>query len=200
MSEKQNKNRRFAMLLGGLVVGMFGFGFAMVPLYDLFCQVTGIQSVQLRTEATLGSGKAGAIDQPVIDDRLITVKFDGTVNSALPWEFKPLTRKLRVRPGEVHKVKYLAHNLDKKPVSGQAIPSVVPWQATNFFNKIECFCFTRQTLQGGGRQEMPLVFSISPDLPEQINSLTLSYTFMNADISVSNRSAGGAEKPLHPNI
>jgi len=199
MSEQQNKNRRIALLLGGLVVGMFGFGFAMVPLYDLFCQVTGIQSVQIRTKAALDNRKSGA-NNPRVADRLITVKFDGTVNSALPWEFKPLIRKLKVRPGESHQVKYLAHNLDKKPVTGQAIPSVAPWQATEFFNKIECFCFARQTLQGGEKQEMPLVFTVSPDLPEQINSLTLSYTFMNLDVSMSNKATGGSEKPLHPNI
>ncbi len=176
MSEQRQPaaNRRTAIWLGLLVVAMFGFGFAMVPLYDLFCQVAGIQSVGNRTAA---SGERRRADTKV-GERFVTVKFDTTVNSELPWEFKPVVRKLRVQVGKTHQAMFSARNLTDSAITGQAIPSVVPWQATEYFHKVECFCFARQKLEAGATQKMPLSFSIAPDLPEGINSLTLSYTFM----------------------
>ncbi len=182
---RSRSNRRTALWLGTVVVGMFGFGFAMVPLYDLFCQVTGIQSLGIRTADT---GERRRVNAPV-KERYVTVKFDTTVNSKLPWEFKPKVRKLRVRVGQTHQAMFSARNLTDADITGQAIPSVVPWQATEFFHKVECFCFTRQKLQARASRDMPLRFSVSPDLPEGINSLTLSYTFM--------KSSGPEQKPVH---
>lgn len=164
------------MLLAGLALGMFGFGFAMVPLYGLLCQVTGIQSVEQRSAL----GKQGMSDAPadVVQDRWVTVKFDVTVHPELPWKLEPLVRKLRVRPGEMHLVQFVAENRSGQEITGQAIPSVAPWQATGFFSKMECFCFSQQTLAGNERKEMPLRFSVSPDLPADIGSLTLSYSVL----------------------
>ncbi len=122
-------------------------------------------------------------------ERFVTVKFDTTVNSELPWEFKPVVRKLRVQVGKTHQAMFSARNLTDTEITGQAIPSVVPWQATEYFHKIECFCFARQKLEAGATQKMPLSFSIAPDLPEGINSLTLSYTFM--------KHSGPELKPVH---
>ncbi len=173
------KNRRTLLLLSGLVLGMFGFGFAMVPLYNLFCQVTGLQSVQLRSSVG-DQGTRRAVLPQEASDRLVTVKFDASVHGELSWDFKPMQRKMRVQPGKTYQMQYLAKNRTGRTIVGQAIPSVVPWQATGYFHKLECFCFTQQTLKGGETQEMPLQFSISPDLPEGINSLTLSYTFMKS--------------------
>jgi cytochrome c oxidase assembly protein subunit 11 len=173
------KNRRTLLLLGGLTVGMFGFGFALVPLYGLLCQVTGIQSVEQRS--AFGGGDSAPVNASVAEDRWITVKFDGTVHPDLPWRFKPLERKVRVHPGAVTEVNFWAENRSSKTISGQALPSVAPWQANAFFSKMECFCFTQQTLAGGETKEMPLRFIVSPDLPQDISSLTLSYNFMRID-------------------
>ena len=175
-SATARKNRRTLMLLAGLAVGMFGFGFAMVPLYGLLCQVTGIQSVEQRS--ALGDQASTAAPREVDQDRWVTVKFDVTVHPELPWKIEPLVRKLRVRPGEMHLVNFIAENGSGQEITGQAIPSVAPWQATGFFSKMECFCFSRQTLAGNERKEMPLRFSVSPDLPADIGSLTLSYSVL----------------------
>ncbi len=177
----QARNRRTLLLLSALVIGMFGFGFAMVPLYNLFCQVTGLQSVDLRNRV----GDQGLIARedspPQVSERFVTVKFDASVHAELSWDFKPLQRKMRVQPGKTYQMEYVAKNRTSRTIVGQAIPSVVPWQATGYFHKLECFCFTRQTLKGGESQNMPLQFSVSPDLPEGINSLTLSYSFMKSE-------------------
>lgn len=169
------RKRRTLFLLTGLALGMFGFGFAMVPLYGLLCQVTGLQSVGQRTAIGTGAQIAAT---PVVQDRWVTVKFDTTINPNLPWRLDPMERKLRVRPGESYLVKFIAENRSGKKITGQAIPSIAPWQATGFFAKLECFCFNRQTLAGGEITEMPLRFSVSPDLPADINSLTLSYNVL----------------------
>ena len=175
-ADRENKKRRTLLLLAGLAIGMFGFGFAMVPLYGLLCQVTGVQSVEQRV--ALGEQAATSVPGEVDEDRWVTVKFDATVHPDLPWKIEPLKRKLRVRPGEMHLVQFVAENGSGAEITGQAIPSVAPWQATGFFSKMECFCFSQQTLAGNERKEMPLRFSVSPDLPADIGSLTLSYSVM----------------------
>jgi len=175
MSNVEGRNRRTLLLLVGLAIGMFGFGFALVPLYGLLCRVTGIQSVEQR--ATIGAGvQAAAVE--VVRDRWVTVKFDTTIHPDLPWTLEPMERKLRVRPGASYLVKFIAENHSGQEITGQAIPSIAPWQATGFFAKMECFCFNRQALAGNEITEMPLRFSVSPDLPADISSLTLSYNVM----------------------
>jgi len=183
--QKPRSNQRTALWLGVVVVGMFGFGFAMVPLYDLFCQVAGIQSIGSSTAGDSGRYRSTA----VAEERYVTVKFDTTVNSTLPWEFKPMVRKLKVRVGKTHQAMFSARNLTNTDITGQAIPSVAPWQATEYFHKVECFCFTRQKLEAGASLEMPLRFSVSPDLPEGLHSLPLSYTVM--------KHTGPEVKPVH---
>jgi cytochrome c oxidase assembly protein subunit 11 len=174
----QTKNRRTLVVLVGITLGMFGFGFALVPLYGLLCQVTGIQSVGQR--AALSSESVTPATGKVAD-RWVTVKFDATVHPDLPWAFKPLERKVRVHPGAAQVVTFIAENRSSKAITGQALPSVAPWQATAFFSKMECFCFRQQTLDGGEKKEMPLRFVVSPDLPEDIASLTLSYNFLRIE-------------------
>jgi cytochrome c oxidase assembly protein subunit 11 len=178
MSEPQTaspeRRRRHTRLLVLLAVGMFGFGFALVPLYGLLCDVSGIQRGGLGAAARPGGPSIAA----AVSDRVILVKFDGTVHPDLPWEFAPAQRSLEVRPGQTYQVHFVASNRSSRRVSGQAIPAVAPWQATAFFNKLECFCFRQQTLEGGERVEMPLRFTVSSDLPANINSLTLSYSLL----------------------
>ncbi len=177
-AQARNK-RRTVWLLSLLVLGMFAFGFALVPLYDLLCQVTGIQSVGIRS--VNDSGETTALPLRRQDDRLITIKFDTSVHPNLPWDFRPVDQNLRVHPGELYQVNFAAHNRSSDSITGQAIPSVVPWQASGFLNKLECFCFNQQTLAGGESVDMPLRFVISPDLPQEIRSLTLSYSLMKLE-------------------
>jgi cytochrome c oxidase assembly protein subunit 11 len=174
-SAGDTRQRRHTWLLGVLAAGMFGFGFALVPLYGLLCDITGIQQGGLGAVAKPGASTLAAVDA---GDRVVVVKFDATVHPELPWDVAPVQRRLEVRPGQTYEVQFVASNRSHRRVTGQAIPAVAPWQATDFFNKLECFCFRQQTLEGGERVEMPLRFTVSPDLPGNINSLTLSYSLL----------------------
>ena len=173
--ERQAANTRVVKRLGIAAVAMFGFGFALVPLYDVFCDITGINGKTGRVEIE------AALSQEVDKDRLVTVEFLSSVNSELPWEFKPMIRKIKVHPGEVTEVNYFARNKTDTMVAGQAIPSLAPGLAAKYFNKTECFCFTRQTLQANESKEMPLRFIVDPALPEEIRTVSLSYTFFPAE-------------------
>lgn len=175
MTEPAKRNRNTTLLLMGLAVVMFGFGFALVPLYGLFCQVTGTQSLSQRSE--IGRVLTSA-DGRIDENRWVTVKFDTTVHPDLPWEFKALTQQLRVHPGATYDVSFSARNRSSERVTGQAIPNIAPWQATPYFTKMECFCFNRQTLEGNQQADLPLRFSVATELPEEVRSLTLSYSFM----------------------
>ncbi|OMH30289.1 cytochrome c oxidase assembly protein [Motiliproteus sp. MSK22-1] len=184
MTDKENlqqKNRRTLVLLSGLVIGMFAFGFALVPLYNLICQVAGIQSVAVRSAAEPLVAPDTVIESGDTE-RLLTVKLDASVHPSLPWKIDlKQGSKLEVKTGKVYEVVFTALNRSNDPVSAQAIPSVTPWQANPYFNKLECFCFNQQTLAGGEQSEMPLRFVISPKLPKGINSITLSYSVMKIE-------------------
>ncbi len=159
-----------------IVAGMFGFGFAMVPLYDLLCSVTGLNG------STTGRIQDTSLYASKVDlNRTITVEFDSTNNAELPWEFYPMVKKMQVHPGEINEVSFFAKNNADKAIVAQAIPGITPWQATSHFKKTECFCFTQQTLQAGESREMKLKFIIDTDLPEDFNTITLSYTLMDTD-------------------
>jgi cytochrome c oxidase assembly protein subunit 11 len=173
--DRKQANQRVVKRLGIAALLMFGFGFAMVPLYDVFCDITGI------------NGKTGriaqeeALSQKVDKDRLVTVEFLATVHSDLPWEFRPMVRKIKVHPGEITEVNYYARNKTDKLVAGQAVPSLAPGLAAKYFNKTECFCFTRQALGPGEGKEMPLRFIVDPALPENVRTVSLSYTFYQTE-------------------
>ncbi|CAK0769056.1 cytochrome c oxidase assembly protein subunit 11 [Gammaproteobacteria bacterium] len=174
-TDRQARQRRTMWLLAVLAVGMFGLGFALVPLYGLFCSAIGIP----RNAETTSSGVIVGIP---VAPRWVTVKFDGAVQPNLPWDFQPPEpRTLNVRLGETYEVRFTAVNRSNRRVTGQAIPSIVPWQATNFFHKLECFCFQQQTLEGNQRVEMPLRFTVSPDLPKDIDAVMLMYNFMRIE-------------------
>ena len=177
MSENDCKeaNQRVVKRLGIAAVLMFGFGFALVPLYDVFCDITGINGKTGRIELE------EALSQQIDEDRLVTVEFLATVHSDLPWEFRPMVKRIKVHPGEVTEVNYFATNQTENLVAGQAVPSLAPGLAAKYFNKTECFCFTRQTLGPGESKEMPLRFVVDPELPENIRTVSLSYTFYQAE-------------------
>jgi cytochrome c oxidase assembly protein subunit 11 len=165
---------RISGKLAVFALAMFGFGYALIPLYDVICDVTGLNG-------KTGEITSEAVSELIVDyDRTVTVQFDTTVNSALPWQFKAVDKKLVVHPGEVMEAVFVAENISSAQVTGQAIPSVAPAQASLYFNKSECFCFTQQTLAAHEQKEMIVRFVVEVDLPEKISTLTLSYTFFVA--------------------
>jgi cytochrome c oxidase assembly protein subunit 11 len=186
----RDPNIRLALKLGATAVAMFGFGYALVPLYDVFCEITGL------------NGKTGVVDAAdarasVVDDsRLVTVEFDSNVNGALPWRFGPMQKNVQVHPGQITEVLYFAENTSDRPVVGQAVPSVAPTPASVYFNKTECFCFTQQTLAPGERRIMPVRFIVDPDMPGRYTTLTLSYTFFEAPAQAAG--AARTEAPRQP--
>lgn len=174
----KRKNRKVAMMFGAICIGMFGFAFALVPLYKLVCQVTGINSISTQGERTSSNDFADSVADK---NRTIKVEFDATINGQLPWEFTPSVRKMQVHPGDIMQMNFVVRNNSDQQVTTQAIPGITPWQATEYFNKVECFCFNTQTLEPGEEKEMGLKFVISPALPKEISTLTLSYTIMNTN-------------------
>jgi cytochrome c oxidase assembly protein subunit 11 len=177
-------NRRTGLKLGLVALGMFAFGYALVPLYDVICEVTGLNGKTGRAEATV----AATPDR----ERWVTVEFTGSSMSGLPWEFRPLQKTMRVHPGEVAVAYYEARNTADEPITGQAVPSVAPNRAAAHFKKIECFCFTRQDFKARESRQMPVRFVVSPGLPTDVHTLTLSYSFFNADQASAKRYGGGA--------
>jgi len=168
-------NRR---MLGKLVVvtaGMFGFGYAMVPLYKAICEATGINILALGEQTVPGVRASAPVNSQVDLTRTITVEFDA--NSRGPWDFKPAQRSLQVHPGEMTTVMYEFQNTQNRRMSAQAIASYAPQQAQAHFNKIECFCFNQYTLEPGEKKSWPVVFVIDPKLSRDVKTITLSYTF-----------------------
>ncbi len=191
-SQRSRANRRVVTRLAVVVLAMFGFGFALVPLYDVFCQVTGLNGKTGRIELEQ------ALSEKVDAERTVTVEFLATVNSELPWEFRPTVKKVKVHPGAVTEVKYYARNLTGNSITGQAVPSLAPGLAARYFNKTECFCFTQQTLGPREGRDMPLRFVVDPDLPAEVKTLSLSYTFYQAgNIAAGTNQQAGVLEELH---
>jgi cytochrome c oxidase assembly protein subunit 11 len=172
---KDANKRKLVAKLVLVVVAMFGFGYVMVPIYDVLCDIAGLNGKPENT--AVSAAKADTVE--VDTSRTITVEFLATVNSQLPWEFKPEVHKIHVHPGEIAKVSYYAKNLNDHAVVGQAIPSISPGLAAKHLHKTECFCFNEQVLQAGETREMPVVFFVDPKLPRKYSVVTLSYTFFN---------------------
>lgn len=174
----QSKNTKLVKKLVLIVIGMFGFGFALVPLYDVFCDITGLNG-KTNTEA------ASAENISVNKSRQLNVQFIAIKNKDMSWQFKPVEKTVTVYPGEVKLVNFYAKNESINDTVGQAVPSVSPGQAASYFNKIECFCFNRQPLKAGEETLMPLTFYIDEDLPHDIETLTLSYTMYDITDAVA---------------
>ncbi len=170
-------SKRSAVKLGVLAVLMFGFAFALVPLYDIFCDVTGINGKT--------SDVAAPHSQQIDFSRVVTVEFIAYTNPGLSWDFSPEVSKLTVHPGETYTINYLAINNEMFDAVGQAVPSVTPGLAAQYLNKVECFCFNRQPLEAGMQAKLPLIFYVDPKLPTDISTLTLSYTMFKAKETAS---------------
>ncbi len=184
--DRKRANRRLALILGGATLAMFGFGYALAPMYELMCKTFGLNGKTGRLDAQ------AAVAQPVDLSRTVTVEFTGLATSGLPWEFQPLTKKLELHPGETAEVKYLVHNLAKEQITGQAIPSVTPGESAPHFKKIECFCFTQQTLKPGEAREMPVRFYVDAGLDRDVHTITLAYSFFNTDKASAQKYSGEA--------
>lgn len=181
-----DNNKKTLKVCLTVVFIMAGFGFALVPLYDVICDITGL------------NGKTGVLAASEVVEQdinhTITVQFDGTVNSDLPWLFKPTQFSMEVVPGKLYSTEYMAQNISDVDVTGQAIPSVAPNEASLYFSKTECFCFTEQLLTAGEKKPMPLTFIVSSDIPKDIGVLTLSYTFFNKNrMTTAQQAEGNAE-------
>ncbi len=162
-----------------VAVAMFGFGFALVPFYQKICEVTGINNLLKPDEVT---------NTQVDLARLVVIEFDSNLRSDLPWTFRPLQTSVRIHPGELTTVMYEIRNNSNRAVAGQAVPSYGPQLAVRYFKKLECFCFTQQTLQPGEAKQMPVVFVIDKGLPDDVNTITLSYTFFEVEGAVKKKS------------
>ena len=171
--KKVGSNANIAVLCLSLVAGMAGLAYASVPLYKLFCQVTGYGGTTKAVESADGIN---------VIDRDIKVRFDANISPDLAWDFRAMQRDVTIKLGEQKQISYVARNLSDKPLTGSATFNVTPQSAGAYFNKMQCFCFTETTLQPGEELEMPVVFFVDPELIDEvetknIHTITLSYTF-----------------------
>lgn len=172
MSDIQKKTTNTVIKLVLSAVLMLGFGYALVPLYDVFCDLTGLRFT---------ADSAELVPQEIVVDesRLITVEFDISRNQDMPWEIRPEVSHIKVHPGQVYTTSYIAKNVTNKKMIGQAIPSITPYVANRHLIKTECFCFNSQPIEAGEEVNMALSFMLNPKLPKDVKVVTLSYTFFD---------------------
>ena len=176
----RGENLKMVGKLAVVTVGMFCFGYALIPIYKHICEMTGINILSISERLVPGNGTAGAqvklpTNTQVDKSRVITVEFDA--NARGPWDFKPEKRSIQVHPGELNTVMYEFQNVQNRRMAAQAIPSYAPNQAASHFNKLECFCFNQYTLEPGEKKSWPVAFVIDPKLSKDVTTITLSYTF-----------------------
>lgn len=171
MDDRKRSNRLLLKRLVAVVVVMFGFGFAMIPFYNKICEVTGLRNIDYPDDA---------INTQIDAGRTVRIELDGNLNK-LPWRFRPMTPIVNVHPGELTQVMYEIENTTERRMTGQAIPSYGPQLAGQYFMKLECFCFAKQSLGPRERRQLPVVFVVDPKLPVDISTITLSYTFFGVE-------------------
>lgn len=172
-AERQGSNLRMLGKLALLATLMFGFGWAMIPLYNAICEATGIRVLTKRDEGAAAVARNTQVDT----SRTITIEFDTNIHGT--WKFIPEVRSMRVHPGELMTVEYELSNTSSQRMAGQAIPSYAPTQSARHFHKVQCFCFEQQTMEGHEVRRFPVVFLIDPELPKNIDRITLSYTYFD---------------------
>jgi cytochrome c oxidase assembly protein subunit 11 len=173
MADAKPSHRKLALQLGAVALGAFGFGFALVPLYDVLCSITGYGDKKRLNEAAIVTEKPD-------ESRTITVEFMAMVPSVGSWEFRPEQRSIEVHPGQLYEAKFFAKNLTGRDTVGQAVPDVAPSKVQAYFRKTECFCFTPQHFAVDEARDMPVRFFIDPSLPRGIDRITLAYTFYDS--------------------
>ncbi|MDZ7668366.1 MAG: cytochrome c oxidase assembly protein [Gammaproteobacteria bacterium] len=172
-TNRPNHGRTALKLVCRLVVGMFGFGFALVPLYDVLCDITGLGG------RTGGQYTYDPADMQRDASRLVKVNFITNTNGGMPWKFWSESGGVRIHPGDLKQVNFYVTNTTDRRMVGQAVPSVVPPKAAEFFHKTECFCFNSQVLEPGETMEMPMRFIVDPNLPDNVQSISLSYALFD---------------------
>ena len=173
-NEQKTENRKIVTQLLVVTVAMFGFGFLLVPLYDVFCEITGFGG------KTGGQAQASSVAFEPDLTRTVTVQFVSNVANEGEWTFAPVQRSIEVHPGQLTTISYVAESLRATPTVGQAVPSVSPGVAARYFQKTECFCFSRQEFMANERKDMPVTFIVDPELPPEVTTVTLGYTFFDA--------------------
>jgi cytochrome c oxidase assembly protein subunit 11 len=180
MSDRQRENRRLTWQLAAIAAGSFGFGFALVPLYNVLCAVTGYGDQTKLLE------RAVAVEHPDLT-RTVTVEFLADVASSGTFEFRPVVRAVEVHPGQLYTAQFYAHNLTGRDTVAQAVPNIAPSEVAAYFHKIECFCFSPQHFRLDEGRDMPVRFFIDPALPKHIELVTLAYTFYDESSRVTRR-------------
>jgi cytochrome c oxidase assembly protein subunit 11 len=168
---QRRANRQLLVKLTVIVTAMFGFGYLLVPFYEKICEVTGLRNI---------AAADTVVNTQVDATRVVRVELDSNVHN-MAWRFRPLTPAVSIHPGEVTQVEFEVANVSGHAITGQAIPSYGPNYAAQYFRKLECFCFTQQTLAPGEVRRMPVVFVIDPAAPRDLSTLTLSYTFFEVE-------------------
>jgi len=189
MNNQQGKSKSIVTKLALVCVCMFGFGYALVPLYDVFCDLTGLRITDVSKQL---------VSQEIKEDttRLVTVQFDASVNNSMPWKIRPAASNIKVHPGKVYTTNYIAKNETQSDMVGQAVPSIAPLAATRHLIKTECFCFDNQAIAAGQEVEMPLSFMLDPKIPKDVKVVTLSYTFFDITKSAKNNELDSKESVL----
>ena len=188
MNEEQKKaNIRITKKSLLVTVGMFGFGFALIPLYSVICDVFGLNGRFIDLQKTEQAEYVANVERRIDTKRKVRVEFLTTLNQKLNWEFKAREYTVDVHPGKVTEVMFYAKNLMDRDVVAQAVPSVSPGNAAKYFSKMECFCFTNQTFKAGEAREMPLRFYVDPNLPKSIETISLSYTFFDTQRKIASK-------------
>ena len=182
--EIRRANRALVVKLGVIVVAMFGFGYALVPFYEKICEVTGLRDID----------RADKVANTQVDmTRFVRIEFDTNLHD-MPWKFRALETTTEVHPGAITQVVFEVVNTSDHAVTGQAIPSYGPRNAAQYFRKLDCFCFSKQTLLAGETRRMPVVFVIDPQMPSDLNTITLSYTFFAVE-GAGNDAKSGLDNP-----
>jgi len=179
---QKKSHKKLIIRLSLMTCLMFGFGYALVPMYNVLCKSLGINGKT--------GGETALSDEPVDYDRIITIQFLATRNAEIDWEFKPKERTIRLHPGENKKIAYRVKNLTDNTMTVQAIPSVTPGLTAKYLKKTECFCFTQQTMKGHEEMDWPLIFHIDKDIPKKYKTITLSYTLFDVTNMAKNPPKG----------
>ena len=170
-----------------ITVGMFGFGYALIPLYSVICDVFGLNGRFIDLQKTEQAAYVANVERRIDTSRKVRIEFLTTLNRDLNWEFKARQYTVDVHPGKVNEVMFYAKNLTGRKVVAQAVPSVSPGNAAKYFSKMECFCFSNQTFEPGEAREMPLRFYVDPNLPKSVKTISLSYTFFDTQRKLASK-------------
>ena len=168
-----------------VTIGMFGFGFALIPLYSVICDVFGLNGRFIDLQKTEKAEYIANVERRIDTTRTVRIEFLTTLNQKLNWEFRAKQNTIDIHPGKVNEVMFYAKNLTNRKIVAQAVPSVTPGYATKYFSKMECFCFTQQTFEPGEARDMPLRFYVDPSLPAKVKTISLGYTFFDTNRKVA---------------